>query len=194
MRGQAVPDDCVIMLPAADVSKTLTFTKVNIHKAAGLDGLAGCVLQASVFTDISNLSLTPSVIPTCFKQTTIIAVAKNAKVTCLNDYRPVALTSVAMKCFERLVMAYVNTIIPDTHDPLQFEYLPKRSTDATISIALHTALSQLRKRNTYLRMLFIDYSSEFNTIVPACHQTKDPGTEQLPLQLFPVLLVGRHCK
>jgi hypothetical protein len=30
----------------------------------------------------------------CFKQTTIVPVPKNAKVTCLNDYRPIALTSV----------------------------------------------------------------------------------------------------
>ena len=34
-----------------------------------------------------------------------------------------------MKCFERLVMAHINTIIPDTLDPLQFAYHPNRSTD-----------------------------------------------------------------
>jgi hypothetical protein len=45
------------------------------------------------------------------------------------------------------------------------EYRPNRSTDDAISIALHTALSHLDKRNTYVRMLFIDYSSAFNTIV-----------------------------
>jgi hypothetical protein len=32
-----------------------------------------------------------SVIPTCFKQTTIDTVPKKIKVTCLNDYRPIAL-------------------------------------------------------------------------------------------------------
>ena len=34
------------------------------------------------------------------------------------------------------------------------------------AIALHTALSHLDKRNNYVRMLFTDYSSAFNTIVP----------------------------
>ena len=97
---------------------------------------------------------------------------KNTKVTCLNDYRPVALTSVAMKCFERLVMAHINTIIPETLDPLQFTYRPNRSTDDAISIALHTALSHQGKRNIYVRMLFIDYSSAFNTIVPSKLITK----------------------
>jgi hypothetical protein len=75
--------------------------------------------------------------------------------------------SEVIKCFERLVMAHINTIIPETLDPLQFAYRPKRSTDDAISIALHTALSHLNKRNTYVRMLFIDYSSAFNTIVPS---------------------------
>jgi hypothetical protein len=39
-------------------------------------------------------------------------------------------------------------------DPLQFAYRPNRSTDD--AIALHTALSQLDKWNTYVRMLFLD--------------------------------------
>jgi hypothetical protein len=110
------------------------------------------------------MSLIESVIPTSFKQTTIVPVLKNMKATCLNDYRPVALTSVAMKCFERLIMAH---IIPETLDPLQFAYCQNRSTDDAISIALHTALSHLDKRNTYVRMLFIGYSSAFNNIVPS---------------------------
>ena len=78
------------------------------------------VLGRHGFTEIFNLSLTESVIPTCFKQISIVPVPKNTKVTCLNDYRPVSLTSGVMKCFERLVMAHINTIIPETLDPLQF--------------------------------------------------------------------------
>jgi hypothetical protein len=51
-----------------------------------------------------------------------------------------------MKCFERLVMAHINTIILDSLDPLQFAYRTNKSTDGAISIALHTALSHLEKR------------------------------------------------
>ena len=112
----------MITLSTADVNKT--FKQVNIHKAAGPDGL-----PASFFTDIFNLSLSASVIPTCYKQTTIVHVPKNTKVTCLNDYRPIALTSEAMQSFERLVMAHINTIIQEILDPLQFAYRPNRSTD-----------------------------------------------------------------
>jgi hypothetical protein len=77
-----------------------------------------------------------------------------------------------MKCFETLVMAHIYTIIPETLDTLQFTYRPNKSTDVAISITLHTALSHLNKRNTCVRMLFIDYTSAFKTIVPTKLITK----------------------
>ena len=41
-----------------------------------------------------------------------------------------------------------------------------------ISTALHSALSHLDNNNTYVRMLFIDFSSAFNPIVPSKLITK----------------------
>ena len=78
MRASAVPDDWVITLSVANVSKT--YKQGNIHKAAGPDGLPERMLRAcadqlaGVFTDIFNMSLIESVIPTCSKQTTIVPV------------------------------------------------------------------------------------------------------------------------
>jgi hypothetical protein len=77
-----------------------------------------------------------------------------------------------MKCFERLIMAHISTIIPDTLGPLQFVYRLNRSIDDAISIAPHTVLSHLDKRKTYVRMLFLDYSSVLNTIMPSERITK----------------------
>jgi hypothetical protein len=91
---------------------------------------------------------------------------------------------VAMKCFERLVMAHINTIILETLYPLQFAYRPKRSTDKAISIALHTAISNMDKRSTYVRMLFID------TTVPTKLITKLRTLQLNPLQLDPGLSDG----
>uniref|UniRef100_A0A6I8SKL5 Reverse transcriptase domain-containing protein n=1 Tax=Xenopus tropicalis TaxID=8364 RepID=A0A6I8SKL5_XENTR len=149
------------------------FRKVNTRKAPGPDNIPGRVFKAcahelaDVFTDIFNLSLLQSAVPTCFKMTTIIPVPKKMNVSCLNDYRPVALTSIAMKCFERIGKAHITSLLPASLDPLQFAYRSNRSTDDAIAIALHTALSHLDQRNTYVRMLFIDCSSAFNTIVPS---------------------------
>uniref|UniRef100_A0A8C7TIT7 Reverse transcriptase domain-containing protein n=1 Tax=Oncorhynchus mykiss TaxID=8022 RepID=A0A8C7TIT7_ONCMY len=69
-------------------------------------------------------------------------------------------------------MAHINTIIPETRDPLQIAYHTNKSANYAISIAHRTGLSHLDKRNTYVRMLFIDCSSAFNTIVPSKLITK----------------------
>ena len=70
--------------------------------------------------------------------------------------------------------ADMTTPIPDTLDPLQFASRPNRSTDDTVSVALQSALAYLDKRNpyVYVRRLFIDYSSVFNTIAPSRLNTK----------------------
>ncbi len=102
------PSDQALCLSPADVRKTLS--RINPRKAAGPDNIPGRVLKdcaeqlTDVLTDIFNISLSQAVIPTCLKSTTIIPVPKKSPVSCLNDYRPIALTPIIMKCFERLVM------------------------------------------------------------------------------------------
>ncbi|KAL0199309.1 hypothetical protein M9458_007849, partial [Cirrhinus mrigala] len=100
------------------------------------------------------------------KSTFIIPVPKKSPVSCLNDYRPIALTPIMMKCFERLVMQNIKTSLPKHPDPLQFAYRPNRSKDDAISSTLHLALTHLENKDSYVRMLFIDFSSAFNTIIP----------------------------
>ncbi|KAI3369607.1 hypothetical protein L3Q82_025325, partial [Scortum barcoo] len=78
-----------------------------------------------------------------------------------------------MKCFERLVLlAHLKTCLPPTLDPHQFAYRSNRSTEDAVSTALHCVLSHLENKNTYARMLFVDFSSAFNTVIPSKLITK----------------------
>ncbi len=63
-------------------------------------------------------------------------------------------------------MQKIKTSLPNTLDPLQFAYRPNRSTDDAISTTLHLALTHLENKDSYVRMLLIDFSSAFNTIIP----------------------------
>ncbi|KAI4891147.1 hypothetical protein NFI96_023786, partial [Prochilodus magdalenae] len=72
-----------------------------------------------------------------------------------------------MKCFERLVKTHICSSLPATMDPHQFAYRSNRSTDDAIALTVHSALTHLDRKSTYVRTLFIDYSSAFNTIIPA---------------------------
>ncbi len=164
-------DDHLITVSEDEVWRELK--RVNIRKAAGPDGITGRVLRscadqlAGLFTSIFNESLATSVVPTSFKKYIIIPVHKNNKPSCLNVYCPVALTSIVMKVFERLVKNHICSSVPDTLDPLQFANRPNRSTDGTISHVLHSSLTHIDSKNgNYVRLLVIDYSSAFNTIVP----------------------------
>ncbi len=164
-------DDYAITFSEDDVRRELR--RVNVRKAAGPDGITGRVLRscadqlAGLFTSIFNESLATSVVPTSFKKSIIIPVPKNSKPSCLNDYRPVALTSTVMKVFERLLKKHICSSISATLDPLQFAYRPNRSTDDAISQVLHSSLTHIDSKNgNYVRLLSIDYSSAFNTIVP----------------------------
>jgi hypothetical protein len=122
---------CGLSFTAANVSKT--FKRVNPRKAAGPDCISRRILRAytdqlaGVFMDIFNQSLVQSAVPTYFKRATIVPVPKKAKVTELNGYLPVALTSVIILCSERLVMDHITSTLHDTLDPLQFAYRPNTS-------------------------------------------------------------------
>ncbi|KAK3556404.1 hypothetical protein QTP70_007976 [Hemibagrus guttatus] len=155
------PNNQVLCFSTADVRRTLY--RVNPRKSAGPDNIPGRVLRecaeqlADVFTNVFNISLSSAIVPTCLKTTTIVPVLKKSTVSCQNDYRPVALTPIVMKCFERLIMSYIKTQLPPSLDPLQFAYRPNRSTDDAFTTTLHLSLTHLDNTDTYVRMLFIDF-------------------------------------
>ncbi|XP_034041546.1 uncharacterized protein LOC117523963 [Thalassophryne amazonica] len=122
---------------------TSTLRRININKAAGPDKVSGRTLKscadqlAEVFLDIFNLSLQLSMVPVCLKSSIIVPVPKTTTITCLNNYRPVALTPVIMKCFERILLKYIKDAIPAGLDSLQFAYRENRLTEDAVSLALH---------------------------------------------------------
>ncbi len=120
----AVAAEEVSALSISVMDLTRSFKRVNIRKAVGPDVIPGRVLRAcifqlaGVFTDIFNLSLSLSVVPSCFKKSTIVPIPKKNKITCLNDWRPIALTPISGKCFEKLIRDYICSVLPASLDPL----------------------------------------------------------------------------
>ncbi|KAK3553693.1 hypothetical protein QTP70_006893 [Hemibagrus guttatus] len=138
----------MICLNTADVRRTLC--RVIPRMSAGPDNILGRVLRkcaeqlVDVFTDILNISLSTTIVPTCFK-TTIVPVPKKSMVSCFNDYRPIALTPIVMKFFERLIMRHIKTQLPPSLDLIQFAFrknpVPK---DDAITTTLHLATWTIR--------------------------------------------------
>ncbi len=144
-------------MPSSDTAPVLSIHEVrlcmcyiNPRKAAGPDGVLGRVLKdcagelAEVLTTIYNILLSTAWVPACFKSATIVPVPKTCRVTCLNDYRPVALTPIPA---ERLVIKHIKNAIPPTLEQYQFTYWENRSKEDAISIAFHTLLQHLEKKH-----------------------------------------------
>ena len=86
------------------------FRNVNPNKASGPDSISGKIIKtfsrelAPVYCDLYNKTLTSHQIPDSWKAATICPVPKRSQPSTLNDYRPIALTSVLMKCLEKIVL------------------------------------------------------------------------------------------
>ena len=161
-----VPNDIVIT--AEDVKKV--FTRVNPHKTSGPDGVGGKVLKECssqlciVFTRLFQFLLNSHYVPRSWRTSTIIPIAKRTNAKEMNDYRPVALTSVVCKCTERILCNKLTSSVADRLDPLQFAYKAKRGVeDATLTLT-NKALNHLDKPGTFVRVLMMDFSSAFNTL------------------------------
>ena len=150
----------------------ILFRSQNPRKVSGPYNVSPATLRscsdqlAPVFTALFNKSLEQCHVPRCFKTSTIVPVPKKPSIASLNDYRPVALTSVVMKVFERLVLRSLKAATDHQLDPHQFAYRANRSVDDAVALALHHILQHLESSGTYARVLFVDFSSAFNTIIP----------------------------
>ena len=136
------------------------FLKVNTRKTCGPDGLTGRVLKycsgqlCSVFTRLFTLALRDCVVPTHWKNVTICPVPKNNKPKSMNDYRPVALTSLVMKVFKRIVLRKLLSQTELHLDQNQFAYKQNRSTsDASLAL-LHHCYQHLERPHSFIRILY----------------------------------------
>ena len=116
------------------------------------------------YTAQHYLSLLQSAVLTCLKSATTI-ISPKGTVNCLDNYCPVALTPIIIKYFERLILSHIKSAILADLDQHQLAYRANRSTEDAVSTALHTILTHLDQPSTFIRVLFVDFSSAFNAVI-----------------------------
>ena len=75
-------------------------------------------------------------VPDIWKSSCIVPVPKNNKVGSMNDLRPVALTSVAVKTCERIVLPQLKSFINDSLDPFQLAHNNKRRCEDALLVTI----------------------------------------------------------
>nr|XP_008300218.1 PREDICTED: calcium/calmodulin-dependent protein kinase type II subunit alpha [Stegastes partitus] len=159
-------------------SVTLTVREEEDQDSTRPDGVSPSCLKACagqlapVCTRTLNRSLEQCEVPSTFRRSTIIPVPKKPSITGLNDYRPVALTSVVLKSLDRLVLSHLRSMVGPLLDPLQFACRANRSADDPVNLGLHYILQHLDGPGSYARILLMDFSSAFSTIIPGILSTK----------------------
>lgn len=156
-----------------------SFNNICVKKASGPDKICAKVVKKCrnsllyIFHKIFNLSSSVFKMPLLWKIGEVIPVSKKPIPKVDNDLRPVTLTAILSKCFERIMLPKLMYFVKPFMDPLQFAYLPERCTDDAVNIFLHALTQHLDKKcdnkfpsGHYARCLFIDYSSAFNTMQP----------------------------
>ena len=71
-----------------------------------------------------------------------------------------------MKTMERLLLRKLRPQVKDSLDPLQFAYQEHIGVEDAVLYMLHRVHSHLDKPGGYVRIMFFDFSSAFNTIQP----------------------------
>ena len=99
-----------------------------------------------------------------------------------------------MKGFERLMITQLQAEVSKYVDLLQFAYKRHRGVDDATLTLLHRAYTHLEKPKSFLRLVFIDFSSAFNTVQPHLIGQHLIQMEVNPHLILWVLsfLTGRH--
>ena len=122
------------------IISTFVLMKIKINKACDPDRVKSVVLKAChrqlapIYTYIFNISLTEKIIPLIWKTSEISPIPKKSKVTTFNDLRPVALTSIVFKCFEKIVLSHLLDDVILHLDTYQFAYKAGRNIEDAVLI------------------------------------------------------------
>ncbi|ROJ29141.1 RNA-directed DNA polymerase from mobile element jockey [Anabarilius grahami] len=164
------PGDSALTISTEEVVRALKKTKVK--SAPGLDNICGRTLKycaeqlGGVLQTLFQNSLVSGVVPQKWKHSTVIPIPKRSSVKAFNNLRPVALTSLVMKAMERIIKNFITKITDPQLDPLQFAYRTGRGVDDAKVFITDVVHEHLESPNTTARLLFVDFSSAFNTLQP----------------------------
>jgi hypothetical protein len=144
------------------------------HTATGLDGIPAWFLRvgapffAAPIAALMNLSVSSSVVPTQWKQSSILPFVKIHPPTKPSDYRPISITPVLSRILERIVVR--DFIYPSLQLPPpgltfsdQFAFQPTGSTTCALIQLFHT-ISTLLESNPYVTVFALDFSKAFDSV------------------------------
>jgi len=161
--------------------------------ATGLDDIPawflrlGAPIFAAPIAQLINQSVTAGVVPNQWKRAIITPVPKVSKPMQPSDFRPISITPVLSRSFEKyMVRSYIYPALQEPTSGLyfadQFGFRPTGSTTAALIALFHTILTML-STNPFVRVIALDFSKAFDTVRHATLIDK-MAQLQMPDQVF----------
>ena len=142
---------------------------VDVNKSAGPDGIHGKILKncresiAYPLSYIFKISYNIGQIPSEWKLANVVPVHKKGSKTSVENYRPISLTSLVMKVFEKIVR---DDIMAKCHHKLnhnQHGFLPRRSC-TTQMVDYIDSLSVSINDNIRTDVIYFDFAKAFDSV------------------------------
>ena len=150
-----------------DVRKLLS--NINSNKAQGPDGIHGKILKncsvglAYPLTCIFRGSYNSGYIPQEWKLANVVPIFKKGKKSEVENYRPISLTCLVMKVFERIVMRKLLSLTSTFLDPRQHGFLEHKSC-TTNMIDFCDSLALSLNENIINHVVYFDFAKAFDSV------------------------------
>ena len=147
----------------------LILRSINPSKAAGPDGIHGTVLKncaSSLALPISilfNVSFSTGCIPAEWKAALVVPVHKKGDKGSVENYRPISLTSLVMKVFERCIKTALYLACVDKLDTRQHGFVNDKSC-TTQMVPFTDDLALALNNRSRMDIIYFDFAKAFDSV------------------------------
>ena len=142
---------------------------INSGKAAGPDGIHGAILKkcaaslAGPLTKLFNISFVTGCIPEEWKLASVVPIHKKDEKRCVENYRPISLTSLVMKVFERCIKKELLAACGQFLDPRQHGFVSEKSCTTQMVPFIHNLASNLNNKEK-TDIIYFDFAKAFDSV------------------------------
>lgn len=162
-------NDQFIDLKFHELDIFLLLRDTNPTKAAGPDGIHGIFLKncasslAKPLSILFNISFVTGCIPDEWKLASVVPVHKKDDKGSVENYRPISLTSLIMKIFERCIRKQLFAVCEELIDPRQHGFLNSKScTTQMVPFTYDLALTLNNKSKS--DVIYFDFAKAFDSV------------------------------
>ena len=145
--------------------------ELNMAKSMGPDDIHPKMLRylsedqqfVNALTELFNLCISGEEIPAIWKTATVVGLHKEGSVHLPDNYRPVSLTCILCKMFEKIIRKYILEYISDKIVKNQHGFVSRKSTLSNVLETIDTINEYLSEGNS-ADILYLDFSKAFDSV------------------------------